>query len=106
MKHLKIYEEKAWNYDIGSYVVINPKWKEKYADFLEKHFGEVIAMYYMGWYKIKFILPKNVTDEELKISRNLEKRDFNGVEIEFKSKKKKEAEKYLKIKQDSKKYNL
>lgn len=106
MKYLKTFEEKAWNYDIGSYVVLNPKYNKEYKKFIEKYIGKVIKMYYMGWYKIQFDTPKNINKEDFNAKNYLENKDFNVVEIEFKSKNKKEAKEYLKIKKNTNKYNL
>lgn len=100
MKHIKIYEE--WDDDIGSWVMIKSHFHEKYKDFYENHIGQVIKMYYISWYRVDFIVPE-------KISGNLENyisREYNGCEIEFKSKSKEEAEEYLKMKQNTKKFNL
>lgn len=102
MRYIKTYEEKAWDDDIGSWVMIKSSFHKNYKDFYENHVGQVIKMYYMGWYGVDFIIPEEIPEK----TRNYIKREYNGCEIEFKSKNKKDAEEYLKMKQNAKKFNL
>jgi hypothetical protein len=98
MKYIKTYEEK-WNQDIGSYVVMTDN---KFPLYFENNVGKITKMYYPGsWFDLEYDNIPHIIQKYLNT-----KKGFHFQSILFKSKNKEEAEEFIKIKNNTKKYNL
>ena len=92
----KIFEEKNWNDDIGSYVIVKSK---NHSEFFENNIGRITKMYYPGaWFDVEY------DNEPIVITNYLDGKagHFNIADILIKSKDKTECEAYL----AAKKYNI